>query len=78
MSPVAELLFQQVSELPEEERAEIAHRLAEPDEDDPEYKEWRAEIDRRLQAVEDGTDRTVDAKEYIESLRQKSLVASSS
>lgn len=71
MSPVAEELYQRMSKLPEAERAEIANRLVEPDENDPAYQDWWAEIERRLQAVEDGTMELIDSEVVFARLRAK-------
>jgi putative addiction module component (TIGR02574 family) len=71
MSPIAEELFELVSKLPTEERAEIAQRLNEPDENDPKYQAWWAEIERRMQAVDDGTMELIDSDVVFARLRAK-------
>jgi putative addiction module component (TIGR02574 family) len=65
----AEKLRLEVLALPAEKRAELAHSLLESlhEESDPDAETaWISELDRRAQAVADGTARLVDWEEVRE------------
>jgi putative addiction module component (TIGR02574 family) len=62
MSPNVRELFEKASELPEQDRAELAGLLIgslDPEIDDHAEEAWAAEIDRRLRDFDAGRIRTV-------------------
>jgi putative addiction module component (TIGR02574 family) len=73
MNPVDEL-FARAQELPEAERADLAHRLLstlEADATDPDYEEaWAAELAARLAKVERGEFTARPWREAVEDLRR--------
>ena len=72
MSETAQKLLEQIRALPDEDRRWIASELG--DEQDTGYDpmtdpEFRAELDRRIEAVGNGTAVLIDADEAFERLR---------
>jgi putative addiction module component (TIGR02574 family) len=73
MSETVAKLLEQLLELPSEDRRLIAEQLqgsldAEQLPDDP---EWRAEFDRRLQSVADGTAELIDGEQVFREARER-------
>jgi putative addiction module component (TIGR02574 family) len=74
MSPGSEALFTAALTLPPAEREELAERLLRSlDEADSATLSpaWKAEIERRLKEIDDGTAELVDGEEVMEWLRSK-------
>lgn len=71
MSGEAEALYQQALNLAADERYQLAQRLLDSLAEDelPDDPEFRAELDRRLQAIDDGTDIPVPWEEARETMR---------
>ena len=85
MSEEAAKLFELALTLPDEQREELGQKLIESVENDdglPDDPEWRAELDRRLQSVADGTAELIPWKQARDEMhaelerRQASRVAS--
>ena len=76
MSETAAKLFEQIRELPEEDGQFIADELdAEADGYDPMTDpEWRAELDRRIEAVGNGTMEFVSMEEAVSQLEQAAAI----
>ena len=74
MSPSSEALLSAALTLPPAEREELAERLLRSL-DGSEYvalsPEWKAEIERRLKEIDDGTAELVDGDEVMQWLRSK-------
>jgi putative addiction module component (TIGR02574 family) len=70
----AEDIMARALQLPEQERAELAHRLLlslEPDDLDPHAGTlWAAEIEARLRAFEEGQTDAIPGSEALEQIRQ--------
>ncbi len=76
MSEAATKLLEQLLLLPEDERAEVADRLwdslGDAGADDPtEDPEFRAELQRRLDSVADGTAELIDGDEVLREARER-------
>jgi putative addiction module component (TIGR02574 family) len=73
MTPTEELL-ERALQLPEPDRAELAHRLLlslGPQDADPGWKEaWGQEIERRLAAIDGGEVQPKDWREALAEMRQ--------
>jgi putative addiction module component (TIGR02574 family) len=71
MSGDAETLYQQALNLAADERYQLAQRLLDSLAEDevPDDPEFRAELDRRLQSVADGTAQLIPWEEARETLR---------
>lgn len=73
MSTVIELMDQALS-LPRTDRGYLARKLIESLDEEPEEKlspEWRAELDRRLQSVKDGTAKTTPHDQVMAEAREQ-------
>ena len=74
MSEEAAKLFEQALALPDNEREELGQKLIDSVENDdglPDDPEWRAELDRRLQSVADGTAVFVDGDQTFREARER-------
>ena len=74
MSPSSEAVLAAALALPPQEREEVAERLFRSLDGDGEAAlspEWKAEIQRRLKEIEEGTAELVDGEEVMKWLRSK-------
>ena len=72
--PALDTLLNKALDLPESERAELAHDLLESLDGTPDpnaAEAWESEILRRLDQVEDGTARLVDREEMRRRIRSR-------
>jgi putative addiction module component (TIGR02574 family) len=73
-SMILEQLRSQALELPETERAELAHDLVASLDGPPDVDasaEWEKELLRRLDQVEEGSATTVDRAEFTQTMRAR-------
>ena len=73
MSTVSELVDQALS-LPRTDRGYLARKLIESLDEEPEEKlspQWRAELDRRLRSVKDGTAKTIPHDQVMTEVREQ-------
>jgi putative addiction module component (TIGR02574 family) len=74
MSDAANTLLQQAMNLNPDERYELAQLLLDSLEEDdglPDDPEWRAELDRRIQSVADGTAVLIDGEEVFRRVKER-------
>lgn len=73
MTAAAEEIFEQALALPERQRAALIEALADSivvvEQDDDLSPEWKAEISRRIEAIEDGSSRLVPGDEVQARIR---------
>jgi putative addiction module component (TIGR02574 family) len=73
MSDAATTLLQQALNLNADERYDLAQQILDSLEDDdlPEDPVWRAELDRRIQSVADGTAVLMDGEEVFRLAKER-------
>ena len=74
MTAAAEMVLQDALSLPLEDRSSIAARLIDSVDEGEDIKPspaWRAEIDRRIESIRDGSAKLISHDEVMEGVRRR-------